>query len=374
MRVPRSAGWWPCLLAAMLVAMPATPAQARERGVASERKPVVIAHRGASALRPEHTLEAYAKGIADGADFIEPDLVMTADGVLIARHENAIGGTTDVASHAAFAGRRTTRMIDGEAVTDWFSEDFTLAEIRQLRARERLPQLRGTAHDGRHAVPTLVEIVALVERESRARRRAIGLIPEIKHSSHFHARGLDPEQALARVIDAGAGAQRMPFGIQSFEVANLKRLHARLAAYRNVFLVQLIGRPETVPVDRALAGERTHDYASMLTPAGLRAIATYARAIAPSTRAVLPIDADGRPGAPTRLVGDAHAAGLEVHVWTLRPENCFLPPGLRCGNDPDARCEAGAIAEAQAFAEAGVDGVFADDPALARRAFDALSD
>ena len=334
--------------------------------------PLVIAHRGASALRPEHTLEAYAKGIADGADFIEPDLVMTRDGVLIARHENAIGGTTDVASHAAFAARRTTREIDGEAVTDWFSEDFTLAEIRQLRARERLPQQRGTAHDDRHAVPTLAEIIALVERESIARGRTIGIIPEIKHSSHFHACGLDPEQALVAMLEAHAFARRAPFGIQSFEVGNLRRLQALLQPYANTFLVQLIGHPDALPADRARAGDPAHCYAAMLTPEGLREIAGYAQAIAPTARAVLPVDSDGKLGVPTRLVSDAKAAGLAVHVWTLRPENRFLPPALRCGDDPDARCEPGAVAEAQAFAAAGVDGVFADDPALARKAFDRL--
>ena len=361
--------WIPPALAAILALSPGVSAQQASGDMTPGHKPIVIAHRGASALRPEHTLEAYAKGIADGADFIEPDLVMTRDGVLIARHDNALGDTTDVTAHAAFAQRRTVREIDGETVTDWFSEDFTLAEIRQLRARERLPQMRGTAHDGRHAVPTLAEIIALVERESNARGRMIGLIPEIKHSSHFHARGLDPEQALAAAIDEHAYARRAPFGIQSFEVGNLRQLRTLLRPHRNVFLVQLVGMPDDVPVDRALTGDRTHTHASMLTPAGLRAIAAYAHVVALSSRAVLPIDADGALAAPTRLVADAHAAGLEVHVWTLRPENRFLPPALRCGDDLDARCEPGAIAEARAFAAAGVDAVFVDDPALARRAF-----
>ena len=336
----------------------------------SQRKPWVIAHRGASALRPEHTLAAYAKGIADGADFVEPDLVMTRDGVLIARHENAIGGTTDVAARAAYADRRTTREIDGESVTDWFSEDFTLAEIRGLRARERLPHLRGTAHDGMHGVPTLAEIIALVERASSVRGRLIGLIPEIKHSSHFHARGLDPEQALLDTLGEHAFARRTPFGIQSFEVANLRRLHAMLRAHANVFLVQLIGQPHDAPFDRVLARDAPHSYAAMLSPTGLREIATYADAIAPARHAVLPVAADGALGAPTDLVANAHAAGLAVHVWTLRPENEFLPPALRGGDDPAARCETGAMAEARAFAAAGVDGVFTDDPRLACEAFE----
>ena len=328
----------------------------------SQHTPIVIAHRGASALRPEHTLEAYAKAIVDGADFIEPDLVMTRDGVLIARHENAIGGTTDVATHEEFGARRTTRVIDGEPVTDWFSEDFTLAEIKRLRARERLPQMRGTARDGKYAVPTLAEIIALVERESHTRGRLIGMIPEIKHSMHMHARGLDPEQALAGAISEHAYAQRAPFGIQSFEVGNLRRLRALLRQHANVFLVQLIGAPEQWPV-----GE-TYIYASMTTPAGLRAIKTYADVVAVNTRQVIPLDAAGALAAPTALVADAHAAGLKVHIWTLRPENAFLPPALRCGDNQNARCEQGLIAEIRAFVAAGVDAIFIDDPALGRRA------
>ena len=330
----------------------------------SQHKPFVIAHRGASALRPEHTLEAYAKAIADGADFIEPDLVMTRDGVLIARHENSIGGTTDVAAHDDFAARRTTRDIDGEPATDWFSEDFTLAEIKRLRARERLPHMRGTAHDGIHAVPTLAEIIALVERANRTGARTVGLIPEIKHSTHLHARGLDPEQALATAIRENAFAQRVPFGIQSFEVANLHRLRTLLHGYANVFLVQLIGEPRHMPV-----GE-TFTYASMTTPEGLDSIARYADVIAVHTRRVLALDARGALAAPTSFVADAHAAGLDVHVWTLRPENRFLPPALRCGEDLDARCESGSIAEIRAFAAAGVDAFFTDDPSLGRRAID----
>lgn len=361
--------WRSLGLAAILCLSACGPAPEHDRnGTLIARRPLVIAHRGASALLPEHTLAAYRKAIEDGADFVEPDLVMTRDGVLVARHDNALGGTTDVANHAEFSSRRTTRTIDGDAQTDWFVEDFSLDELRRLRARERLPAMRGTTHDGRHGVPTFAEIVALVEHEAQARGRTIGLIPEIKHSSHHHAAGLDPERALVAAIAEHAYLRRGPFGIQSFEVGNLQRLHAQLRDHANIFLVQLVGAPDEMPADHVLAGEPASTYASMLTPEGLRAIGAYARVLAPSSRAVLPLDERGALASPTRLVADAHAAGIEVHVWTLRPENRFLPPAWRCGDNLDARCEAGAIAEARAFAAAGVDAVFADDPGLACRA------
>ncbi|HNR91183.1 MAG TPA: glycerophosphodiester phosphodiesterase family protein [Dokdonella sp.] len=331
--------------------------------------PLVIAHRGASALRPEHTLVAYDKAIDDGADFIEPDLVMTRDGVLVARHDNALGDTTDVAAHPGFAARRTTRTIDGEILTDWFVEDFSMAELATLRARERLPRLRSTAFDGQYAIPTFDSIVALVERRSLGRSRPLGLIPEIKHSSHHHACGLDPEQALLDAIARHAFLRCAPLGVQSFEVGNLQRLAARIAAWPNVFLVQLVGAPADVPADRRLAGDMAHTYASMLTPPGLAAIARYAKVLAPPSRMVVPLDANGALGGPTPLVAAAHAAGLAVHAWTLRPENAFLPPALRCGGDDSTCCEPGAMAEARALAAAGVDAVFTDDPGLVVRAF-----
>ncbi|MEO8010499.1 MAG: glycerophosphodiester phosphodiesterase family protein, partial [Dokdonella sp.] len=216
---------------------------------------LIIAHRGASALRPEHTLAAYEKAIDDGADFIEPDLVMTRDGVLITRHENAIGGTTDVATRPEFADRRATRAIDGETTTDWFSDDFSLAEIRTLRARERLPMMRGTAFDGHFEVPTFEQVIALVERKSREYKRSIGLIPEIKHSSYHHTRGLDPEQTLVDALQRHAYTRQASIGIQSFEVGNLQRLRSLLGDRANVFLVQLIGAPDQRPVDRINAAD-----------------------------------------------------------------------------------------------------------------------
>ena len=366
----RRAGWRRLAGAAILLAPAPGPAQASpaEPAIVPAR-PLVIAHRGASALLPEHTLAAYRRAIADGADFIEPDLVMTRDGVLVARHDNALGDTTDVATHEEFSARRTRRAIDGEDFDDWFVEDFTLEELRRLRARERLPALRGTTEDGRHGVPTFDEIVALVEHESRVRGRLVGLIPELKHSSHHHARGLDPEQALLDAIARHAILRRAPLGVQSFEVGNLRRLASRIAVHPNVFLVQLIGAPDDVPADRVLVGDISTTYASMLTREGLADIGSYARVLAPPTRLVVPLDADGALAKPTALVADAHAAGLAVHAWTLRPENRFLPPALRCAGGDAVRCEVGAITEARALAAAGVDAVFADDPGLAVRAF-----
>ncbi|WP_082672670.1 glycerophosphodiester phosphodiesterase family protein [Luteimonas abyssi] len=339
---------------------------------ATDGRPAVIAHRGASALRPEHTLAAYAKAIEDGADFIEPDLVMTRDGVLVARHENEIGETTDVAGHPAFAGRRTVREVDGQSVDGWFVEDFTLAELRTLRARERLPALRGTAHDGREGVPTFAEIVDAVAQASAAAGRTIGIVPELKHSTHFHGRGLDPEAALMAALQAHDYTRTAPVGVQSFEVGNLRRLRTLLdaAGLRNVFLVQLVGAPEASPFDLEQAGAPVSYLRMVSTAEGLADIAAYADVLAPHLRAVLPLDEDGALGAPTPLVPAAHAAGLAVHVWTLRPENPFLPPALRCGAQ-DARCDEGAGTEARAFAEAGVDALFGDDPGQLRRALDA---
>lgn len=334
---------------------------------AGEAGPAVIAHRGASALLPEHALESYARAIADGADFIEPDLVMTRDGVLVSRHENRLDDTTDVASREAFADRRVRRSVDGVELEGWFAEDFTLDELRQLRAVERLPELRGTASDGRYAVPTLEEIIELVAEASAREGRVIGIVPEIKHSSHLHARGLDPEVALMEALAGHDYARTAPFGVQSFEVGNLRRLRALVdeAGLANVFLVQLIGEPDESPWDLEEAGTPV-PYLAMLTPDGLAAIAAYADVIAPHRAYVLPLTAAGALGEPTPLVAAAHAAGLAVHVWTLRPENHFLPPALRCEGGPDTRCLAGARAEAASFAAAGVDGMFSDDPASVR--------
>jgi glycerophosphoryl diester phosphodiesterase len=346
------------------------PTRAAERMLLPTGKALVIGHRGASALRPEHTLASYARAIADGADFIEPDLVPTRDGALVSRHENEIGGTTDVAAHPQFASRRTTRTIDGQAITGWFSEDFTLAELKTLRARERLPQLRGTAFDGQFQVVTLEEIIDFTAAESAARGRVIGLIPEIKHASYFRQRGLAMERKLLDVLAAHAYTRSAPVVIQSFEVANLRQLHAWLGRdHPNVQLLQLTGAPEEKPGD-VLAAGGTLTYADMLAPAGLRAVARYAQILGPNLRSVIPLDAQQDLGTPSSLVRDAHAAGLKVEPYTFRPENYFLPRDKRQGDAPVARHDAGSIAEMRAFLDAGIDGFFTDDPALGRAAVD----
>lgn len=317
--------------------------------------PIVIAHRGASGERPEHTLAAYELAIDQGADFIEPDLVFTKDGVLVARHENEISDTTDVANRPEFATRKTSRTIDGQTLTGWFTEDFTLVELKTLRARERLPQLRSTAYDGRFEVPTLKEIIALVKRKERETGRRIGLYPETKHPSYFASIGHPFDRPLVVALhEAGYRKKSDPVFIQSFEIDNLRRLN-ELTELR---LVQLIGDLRSGPADRSGIG-----YAVMITPGGLKAIAAYADGIGPEKSAVIPRDADGRLTAPTRLVADAHEASLTVHPYTFRAENYFLPADFRRGADPRAKGDlAGEIC---AFIAAGVDGLFSDFPGAA---------
>jgi glycerophosphoryl diester phosphodiesterase len=261
-------------------------------------RPIVIAHRGASGERPEHTLASYDRAI----DFIEPDLVLTKDGVLVARHENEISETTDVADRSEFADRRTSRTIDGTAMTGWFTEDFTLAELRTLRARERLPQLRvaNTAYDGLYQVPTFDEILRLVRARSLETGRTIGVYPETKHPSYFAGIGLSHEEPLLAALAAyGYDSADDAIFIQSFEVANLVALNART----NVRLIQLVA-DEGGPPDRA-----DTSYADMVTPAGLALIATYADGIGPAKNMVIARNADGSLGASTGLVVRAHAAG-----------------------------------------------------------------
>ncbi len=320
----------------------------------------IIAHRGASGERPEHTLAAYELAIDQGADFIEPDLVPTRDGVLVARHENEISGTTDVAKHRKFAGRRTTRIIDGAEVTGWFTEDFTLAELRTLRARERLPELRpsNTRYDGKFAVPTFEEIVALVKRKERAdaergAKRRIGIYPELKHPGYFAKNGIDTPTLLLTALDkAGYRTKADAVIIQCFEMAPLAKLRPRTG----LRLAQLIA------ADSGPADLPAMTPAAMTSPAGLATIARYADAIGVQTSLLV-----GADGAPTGLGDSAHKAGLQVHAWTLRRENQFLSVPLRKGADPTAT---GDYAAAWAIlARAGADAIFTDNPrdALAAR-------
>ncbi|WDS35514.1 glycerophosphodiester phosphodiesterase [Pseudoxanthomonas sp.] len=333
-------------------------------------KPLVIGHRGASALRPEHTLASYAKAIEDGADFIEPDLVSTKDGALVSRHENEIGGTTDVAAHPEFAARKTTKTIDGERIEGWFTEDFTLAELKTLRARERLPQLRSTAFDGQFQIVTLDEIIDFAAAEAAARGRVIGLIPEIKHPTYFQQHGLAMEAKVLATLQAHAYTRSAPVVIQSFELANLKQLHTLLGKnHPNIQLLQLTGAPDEKPGD-VLAAGGSQTYAQILSAAGLREVARYAQILGPNLRSVIPFDAQQNLGTPSSVVRDAHAAGLKVEPYTFRPENYFLPGNLRDGDAPTTRHDAGSIAEMRALLDAGIDGFFTDDPALGRAAVD----
>lgn len=335
------------------------------------KAPLVLGHRGASALRPEHTLGAYAKAIADGADFIEPDLVSTKDGVLVARHENNIAETTDVESRSEFAARRTRKTIDGQQVDGWFTEDFTLAELKTLRARERLRGMRAESQsfDGQFQIVTLEEIVDFTAAEAAARGRTIGLIPEFKHSTYFAGIGLPLERRLLQMLGQSAYLRKAPLILQSFEVGNLKALRPKIGGFGNIQLMQLIDAPDAAPYDFVKAGSAT-TYRTMLTPPGLAEIATYADWLAPATRAYIPLDAEGRLGRSTGLAAAARAAGLLVGTWTFRPENRFLAADFRNGQGDDARNPAGSITEMERYLKEGFDGFFTDDPALGRVAAD----
>jgi glycerophosphoryl diester phosphodiesterase len=334
-------------------------------------KVLLIGHRGASAWRPEHTLAAYGKAIEDGADFIEPDLVMTRDGVLIARHENEISGTTDVGARAEFAARKATKTVDGHPVSGWFSEDFTLTELRTLRARERLPEIRAAnaAFDGQFEVPTFDEIIEFVAAQSKVHKRVIGIYPEIKHSTYFRGIGLPMEVAVIKAIHQHAYTrQTAPLFIQSFETENLKYLRTQLGTnLLHVKLIQLLGEEAEQPYDSA-AGKHPRSYADLMRPQGLQEIARYADAIGPNKLSIIPRNANGMLGRPTSLIADAHAQKLLVHPYTFRPENFFLPSHLHGAGGPALRNDAGAIAEIRAYVDAGIDGFFTDDPAIGRDA------
>ncbi|MYM26822.1 glycerophosphodiester phosphodiesterase [Duganella sp. CY15W] len=336
---------------------------------AGNGRPLVFGHRGASALRPEHTLASYAKAIADGADYIEPDLVSTKDGALVARHEAFLSETTDIASHPEFASRKTRKTIDGETHEGWFVDDFTLAELKTLRAIERIPQYRpGSAqYNGMFQVLTFEEIIDFVAAESAARGRIIGIVPELKHSTYFASVGLPLEDRFLSILGAHDYTRRNPVEIQSFEIANLKYLRGKLGRRANLRLMQLVIGENVRPMDVVAAGG-TLTFAQMCTPAGLRDIAQYADVVAPPTRSIIPLKKDGTLDQPSSLVQDAHQAGLRVEPWTFRPENHFLAADFRNSAGDAARNEAGSIAEIKRYIAAGIDGFFTDDPALGRAA------
>ncbi|MGB3738243.1 MAG: glycerophosphodiester phosphodiesterase family protein [Pontixanthobacter sp.] len=312
---------------------------------------LIIAHRGASGERPEHTLAAYERAIDQGADYIEPDLVVTKDGVLVARHENEISGTTDVASREEFKDRNRTKTVDGQKTAGWFAEDFTLAELRTLRATERLPAIRpaNARFDGLYFVPTFAEIVALVRAKEAETGRRIGLYPELKHAEFLlQEEGVDMVDLLLAEMRALGLDAADPIFIQSFEVGPLQRLNRR-SDFKLVQLLSAEGGPADEPDMR---------YGEMVTPTGLAQIATYADGVGAAIPLVLHAD-----GAPTALVADARAAGLPVHAWTVRKENVFLPVALRSNGGEAAIGDDRALIAL--LRQAGVVGIFTDDPGRA---------
>jgi glycerophosphoryl diester phosphodiesterase len=326
-------------------------------GEQAPQRQIVIAHRGASGERPEHTMAAYRLAIAQGADFVEPDLVLTHDGVLVCRHENEISGTTDVADHREFADRRVQKTVDGVAATGWWVEDFTLDELRTLRAKERLPQLRpgNTAFDGQEEIPTFAEVLAL------AQEAGVGVYPELKHPTFFTNHYRYPVQSIVRDLEAvGWSTREAPVFIQCFETFTLQHLNA-MTPVRKVQLIAASGAPFDHHAEGVL-------YADMITDAGLAQIARYADGIGVEKTLIIQRDSEARSQPPTDLVARAHAAGLVVHPWTFRAENYFLPAELRRGDAsaPDYLRQHGDFAaELRAFYAAGVDGLFSDFPGAA---------
>lgn len=352
-------------------------------------KPLVIGHRGASGYLPEHTLESYKRAIELGADFIEPDLVATKDGVLVARHEPNITNTTDVATRAEFASRKTKKMVDGVEEEGWFASDFTLAEIKTLRAVQPMAD-RDQSHNGKYQIPTLQEVLDLAKAEGAKAGRTVGVYPETKHPTYHVRLGLPLEDRLLAVLaQYGYTTKASPVIVQSFEVSNLKYLRTKT----QIRLVQLVDAndvnpdgsmdltaPYDKPYDFAVAGD-ARTFASLLTPAGLKEVKTYADGIGPWKPYLIPskqVDAnkDGKPDdlngdgviderdrvmmPATDVVKNAHAEGLMVHPYTFRSEAKRLASDFK--GDPKA--------EYKLFYNLGVDGVFSDFPDMAKAARD----
>lgn len=336
-------------------------------------KILVVGHRGASALRPEHTLASYQKAIDDGADFIEPDLVSTKDGVLVTRHENEIGGTTNVSTLSQFADRKITKNIDGKDLTGWFTEDFTLSELQQIKARERIPEFRpaNTAYNDLYPVPTLEQVIELAEANYKKTGKIIGLYIETKHPTYFKNHNLAMEDNLLKTLAKYKYTRDIaPVYLQSFEVSNLKYLKDQLDLHKTIKhaqIIQLYDAKTSQPADFVESGE-TKTYADLATAQGLKDVAKYANGVGPSKGYILNFNSKGSVQT-TSFISDAHTVGLKVHPYTFRPENNFLPAPLKCSQDkPAERCPTGALKEFEAYFKAGVDGVFTDDPALGREA------
>ncbi|MDT9697716.1 glycerophosphodiester phosphodiesterase [Streptomyces sp. P17] len=328
-------------------------------GVKSLPKPTIIGHRGASGYRPEHTLAAYQLALDMGADIVEAgDLVPTKDGHLVCRHEPEIGGTTDVADHPEFAGRKTTKLLDGVSVTGWFTEDFTLAELKTLRAIERIPANRphNSLYDGRFEIPTFEEVLRWQEEQTRKRGKQVWIYPEIKHPTYFRKLGLGLEERIAKVLRKyGRHKWNSPVIVQSFEPTSVQRLHKLI----DNPLVVLLSGASTRPYDFVDSGD-PRTVADLIKPAGLREIASYAQGIGPTLDLIIPKDASGKLTTPTTLVADAHKVGLVLHAWTLRNENPFLPADFRKGTDADAYGDV--FGAYQTYFATGIDGVFTDQP------------
>ncbi|MFC9281538.1 glycerophosphodiester phosphodiesterase [Streptomyces collinus] len=320
--------------------------------------PTIIGHRGASGYRPEHTFGSYELALDLGADVVEAgDLVPTRDGHLVCRHEPEIGGTTDVASHPEFAGRRTTKVLDGVPTTGWFTEDFTLAELKTLRAVERIPANRphNTLYNGRWEIPTFEEVLKWQDEQTRRRGRQVWIYPETKHPTYFRALGLGLEERVAKLLRRhGKDGRNAPVILQSFEPTSIQKLN-RLVDNP---LVVLLSSASSRPYDFVESGD-PRTVADLITPKGLREIAGYAQGIGPTLDLVIPKNADGTLASPTTLVADAHKVGLILHPYTMRNENPFLPAEYRKGAAADAYGDAfGAF---RTYFATGIDGVFTDN-------------
>jgi glycerophosphoryl diester phosphodiesterase len=326
-------------------------------------KPIVIGHRGASGYRPEHTRSAFELAFALGADAVEPDIVATRDGVLVVRHENEISGTTDVASRAEFADRRVTRPIDGKELTGWFTEDFTWAELSTLRARERIPEVRKSSatFDGRFPILRLRDVFEIIDRASEHEKRAFGMVAEIKHATYFESIGLPLDELFAAEVNAaGWNGADGRLTIESFEQDVLEKVYARGIYGKRIYLVEARGRPFD-QVSRL--GAKAPHYADYLTEAGLYGLSGRVDGISVDKSLIFDTDDDGRGVGASELVDHAHAAGLEIYCWTLRPENRFLAKSFRRGR---LKADFGDWqAEFRTIMRTGIDGIFVDHPDLA---------
>lgn len=327
------------------------------------RRPLVVAHRGASGYRPEHSRSAYELACDLGADAVEPDIVATKDGVLVLRHENEISGTTDVASHRQFADRKTTKIIDGQKITGWFTEDFTWPELQELRVRERIPKLRGKSFDGKEGILRLADLLEILDD-----RGDVGLVAEIKHATYFESIGLPLDELFAAELGFAGWSKDPRLTVECFETTVLRQIRARGVRATYVFLLESAGAPAD---EVAARGNDAALFSSYLTGEGLAGLAASGlHGISVDKRMLLINDKLSHVTGTNDLVQRAHAAGLSVYCWTLRAENYFLAKNFQRGKS--AR-EFGAWRdEFQLIMRTGLDGVFADQPDLALEARSAL--